>query len=72
MPASSSVSPREQEVLELVVSGLSNPEIARSLYITESTVKKHVASLLAKTSTANRTELMRRTLEQRIEDAAAS
>lgn len=42
------LTPREREVLSLIVRGLSNDDIARSLFVTPSTVKAHVHSLLGK------------------------
>jgi len=48
---------RERQVLELVGEGLSNPEIAERLHLGVTTVKTHVANLMAKTGSANRVQL---------------
>lgn len=45
---------REEEVLDILITGASNKEIARELGITERTIKAHVASLLHKTGTKDR------------------
>jgi len=50
------ISPREKEVLKLVVKGLTNKEIARSLDISESTVKNHLTSTMEKFHVNNRVE----------------
>lgn len=50
------LSPRELEVLELVASGLPNKAIARSLGISDHTVKFHVSSVLTKLDAGSRTE----------------
>ena len=42
------LTPREKEVLELLVRGLSNPEICQQLVITDATAKTHVARILQK------------------------
>ena len=50
------LSPREHEVLELVRQGLTNADVARVLFISESTVKVHVRHILEKTGARSRTE----------------
>jgi two-component system nitrate/nitrite response regulator NarL len=47
---------REQEVLTLVASGLSNKRVARELDLHEKTVKHHMTRILAKLKVSNRTE----------------
>lgn len=50
---------REKEVLALLTTGLSNVEIANELYLSPRTIEKYVSSLLRKTDTSNRSELVR-------------
>jgi DNA-binding NarL/FixJ family response regulator len=50
---------REQEVLELLTHGLSNVEMGHQLHLSPRTVEKYVSSLLRKTTTSNRAELVR-------------
>lgn len=54
--ALASLSARELQVLRLVAQGATNPIIADELEISRATVARHVASILAKTGLANRTE----------------
>ncbi len=52
------LSQRERDVIELLNSGLSNPQIAEKLFISENTVKRHINSIFKKTGTANRHEVL--------------
>ena len=50
------LTPREVEVLRLVASGKSNPEIAEQLVISINTVARHISNIFSKTDVANRAE----------------
>jgi DNA-binding NarL/FixJ family response regulator len=50
------LTPREQEVLQLIASGSSNREIAQTLYISEKTVKNHITNLLMGLGLRDRTQ----------------
>ncbi|MEM9136747.1 MAG: response regulator transcription factor [Cyanobacteria bacterium P01_F01_bin.42] len=52
----SELTPREQEVLQLIAAGKSNREIAGELYIAERTVKNHVNSILRTLDVRDRTQ----------------
>jgi len=50
---------REVEVLQLIASGLSNPEIAARLFLSNATVKTHVNRVFAKTGSRDRAQAVR-------------
>jgi len=50
------LTPREAEVLTLIAGGLSNHEIARTLFLSEATVKTHVNRVFAKTASRDRAQ----------------
>ena len=54
------LTPREEEIAQLVAQALSNKEVARELGLSESTVKHHVHSIFGKLGLATRGQLMRR------------
>ncbi|BAY30562.1 LuxR family two component transcriptional regulator [Tolypothrix tenuis PCC 7101] len=58
----SSLTQREMEVLELIVAGCDNAEIAQKLYLTIGTVKTHVRGILSKLCVSDRTQAAVRAL----------
>ena len=54
---------REQQVLDLLIQGHSNIEIGNRLHLSHRTIEKYVSSLLRKTDSHNRVELIRFALE---------
>ena len=53
------LTPREAEVLRLIAAGQSNREIARTLFVSEATVKTHVNRIFAKTGSRDRAQAIR-------------
>jgi DNA-binding NarL/FixJ family response regulator len=63
-----SLTEREHQILELLVQGLSNVEIAGKVYLSENTVKKHVRNILEKCQSNNRVEAAVYAVRERLVD----
>lgn len=61
-PALEELTPREQEVLQLLARGLSNQAIAESLFISERTVHAHLSSVFGKMQVGSRLEAVLRAI----------
>lgn len=57
---------RELEILQLMVTGSSNPDIAEKLFVSRSTIKFHVSNILMKLGAATRTEAVAIALQRRL------
>src|SRR5215204_5645266 len=60
------ISKREYEVLELISQGMSNQEIAESLFVSTSTVKTHVSNIFSKLDASRRTQAVQKAKELRL------
>jgi DNA-binding NarL/FixJ family response regulator len=58
-PGAEDLTPREADVLRLIAAGQSNREIARTLFVSEATVKTHVNRIFAKTGSRDRAQAIR-------------
>jgi NarL family two-component system response regulator LiaR len=63
------LTPREREVLALLVEGLNNPEIAKRLVVSRSTAKAHVSNILSKLGVSNRAEAIALALQHNLTPA---
>ena len=57
------LSERELEVLRFIADGLSNPEIARRLYLSPNTLKAHAQNIFLKLDVHNRVQAVKRAKE---------
>jgi len=53
-PAPDDLTPREVEILGMIARGLTNPEIAATLYLSNHTIKTHISRIFAKTGSRDR------------------
>ena len=65
-PLFEDLTPRENDVLSLMVKGMVNNDIADTLVISRATTKNHVSSILAKLGVANRLEAIVLVLEHNL------
>ena len=63
LPAELDLTSREKQVLQLLMKGHSNIEIGQKLHLSHRTIEKYVSSLLRKSDTSNRIELITYALE---------
>ena len=60
------LTPREREVLGLMIEGLNNPQIGDKLYISVTTVRSHVSNVLSKLGVTNRVEAITMALRNKL------
>ena len=65
-PQEDGLTRRELEILELMVAGDSNPDIAEKLFVSRSTIKFHVSNILMKLGAATRTEAVAIALQRKL------
>jgi DNA-binding NarL/FixJ family response regulator len=58
VPGIGDLTPREREVVRLIATGLSNDEIARQLYVSQSAVKTHAGRAMTKLAVRDRAQLV--------------
>jgi NarL family two-component system response regulator LiaR len=63
-PPSYNLTERERTILQLMVDGLSNQEIADQIFVSRATVKVHVSTILSKLGVQNRIEAVRLAIQQ--------
>jgi two-component system nitrate/nitrite response regulator NarL len=66
------LTPREREVLTLIVAGYANKDIARECAVSEETIKHHLTRMFDKVGVSNRLELAMAATERGLVDAPQS
>jgi len=66
------LTPREKEVLALMIEGLNNPGIAERLVVSRSTAKAHVSNILSKLGVSNRAEAIALALQHNLRVGAST
>ena len=66
------LTPQESKILDLLAEGLTNRQIADSMYLSEKTVKNYVSNLLAKLGMSRRTEAAVYAVRKRTQDQGRS
>jgi len=69
-PREFGLTPREMEIVTLVVAGYSNPDIAQRCSISEQTVKHHISNIFDKLGVSNRLELALFAVNHRLTEAS--
>jgi DNA-binding NarL/FixJ family response regulator len=67
--AASGLTRKELEILQLVADGLSNPEIAKQLWLSRETVKTHLSSVYRKLGVSSRTQAAKTAYDRHLLDA---
>jgi DNA-binding CsgD family transcriptional regulator len=61
-PTDAQITGRENEIVQWVMKGLTNAEIAKQLFLSEITVKKHLSSVYGKLGVTGRAQLIKRVM----------
>ena len=69
--AANPLSRRELEVLQLLAAGATNDDIARTLFLSEKTVKSHLSSIFRKLAVTNRTQAAAKAIRENLVDLGA-
>lgn len=70
-PSGGALTLRERQVLELLVKGLNNTEIAERLCVSHATAKAHVSNILSKLGVSNRAEAVALAIQQKLVGSSA-